>query len=95
MLNNFFIQNLKAVGVSSSMNALSWFCLRGWMLICNLQGARVQTTPLYIQEYFLVRANVVKAELCQLQQLFGSSDAAALPRGDGQLTPWQIFFSHI
>ncbi|CAL1171136.1 unnamed protein product [Cladocopium goreaui] len=49
----------------------------------------------YIQEYFLVRANVVKAELCQLQQLFGSSDAAALPRGDGQLTPWQIFFSHI
>ena len=27
------------------MNALSWFCLRGWMLICNLQGARVQTTP--------------------------------------------------
>ena len=49
----------------------------------------------YIQEYFLVRANVVKAELCQLQQLFGSSDAAALPRGDGQLTPWQIFLTHL
>ena len=49
----------------------------------------------YIQEYFDVRANVVKAELCQLQQLSGSSDAAVLPRGDGQIIPWQIFFSHI
>eukprot|EP00435_Cladocopium_sp_Y103_P061631 s41_g23.t1 len=49
----------------------------------------------YIQEYFLARAHVVKAELCRLQQLPGSPDAAVLPHGDGQLTPWQIFFSHI
>lgn len=67
-----------------------------WFAICKAhvyKQHRLQVA--YIQEYFLVRANVVKAELCQLQQLFGSSDAAALPRGDGQLTPWQIFFSHI
>ena len=64
-----------------------------WFAICKAhvyKQHRLQVA--YIQEYFLVRANVVKAELCQLQQLFGSSDAAVLPRGWWATYPMADFF---